>query len=326
MASSTEQQKGMSIFLDVFRRADKNDDNALSLEEFKSFFADGVLNVEELEKLFHDIDTHNSNNIDTGELCTYFSKHLGPFQEIFAALEDLSHSVTNALQVTAKDYPEASFYEQFTTRFLLKEVLNQVQALQFPVDSASDHMEQEALKDRPEQPQVELVQTGPSATAGWIKRRAKQQQYATQTSLPYEGIGGLSVQVDRLQSLINQLENKVTIDPVDEEIVEENDDNTVVLVCRKLTVDESQDKAFRNSLRTYIEALAKVDGCMNISVRSYNGTSNFVLYEIYDSNESWKSHMSSGISKTFQHNNIDHLDRPETLTTMNIPAKWLEEK
>ncbi|XP_053935072.1 N-terminal EF-hand calcium-binding protein 2-like [Cuculus canorus] len=47
------QRKGTSVILDIFRRADKNDDGKLSLEEFQAFFSDGTLNEEELEKLFH---------------------------------------------------------------------------------------------------------------------------------------------------------------------------------------------------------------------------------------------------------------------------------
>ena len=38
----------------------KTDDGALSLDEFKAFFSDGILSNEDLEKLFHDIDTHNT--------------------------------------------------------------------------------------------------------------------------------------------------------------------------------------------------------------------------------------------------------------------------
>ena len=37
-----------------------SDDGAISWEEFVQFFADGVMGKEEMEKLFHDIDTHNT--------------------------------------------------------------------------------------------------------------------------------------------------------------------------------------------------------------------------------------------------------------------------
>ena len=36
------------------------DDGALSMLEFKTFFSDGILSSEDLEKLFNDIDTHNT--------------------------------------------------------------------------------------------------------------------------------------------------------------------------------------------------------------------------------------------------------------------------
>ena len=61
LSSALQLSKGMSIFLDILRRADKNDDGKLSFEEFKAYFADGVLSGEELHELFHTIDTHNTN-------------------------------------------------------------------------------------------------------------------------------------------------------------------------------------------------------------------------------------------------------------------------
>ncbi|KAL7978722.1 hypothetical protein Chor_013211 [Crotalus horridus] len=59
-AAGAEPKKGASVILDIFRRADKNDDGKLSLEEFQAFFSDGTLNEEELEKLFHTIDSDNT--------------------------------------------------------------------------------------------------------------------------------------------------------------------------------------------------------------------------------------------------------------------------
>ena len=36
------------------------DDDALSWEEFKAFFSDGILSTDDLKKLFHEIDTHKT--------------------------------------------------------------------------------------------------------------------------------------------------------------------------------------------------------------------------------------------------------------------------
>ncbi|XP_063266953.1 N-terminal EF-hand calcium-binding protein 2 isoform X2 [Prinia subflava] len=60
--AAAAQRKGTSVILDIFRRADKNDDGKLSLEEFQAFFSDGTLNEEELEKLFHTIDSDNTKH------------------------------------------------------------------------------------------------------------------------------------------------------------------------------------------------------------------------------------------------------------------------
>jgi Ca2+-binding EF-hand superfamily protein len=55
---------GTALFLDVFRRADKNDDGKVSLTEFTSYFEDEHLSNVEMNQLFDQIDTDNSKNID----------------------------------------------------------------------------------------------------------------------------------------------------------------------------------------------------------------------------------------------------------------------
>lgn len=42
------------------------------------------------------------SNIDCGELCSYFSKHLGPFKEIYAKVGELNTVVNDALVKTSK--------------------------------------------------------------------------------------------------------------------------------------------------------------------------------------------------------------------------------
>ncbi|XP_030890881.1 N-terminal EF-hand calcium-binding protein 2, partial [Leptonychotes weddellii] len=91
-----------AVILDIFRRADKNDDGKLSLEEFQLFFADGVLNEKELEDLFHTIDSDNTNHVDTKELCDYFVDHMGDYEDVLASLETLNHSVLKAMGYTKK--------------------------------------------------------------------------------------------------------------------------------------------------------------------------------------------------------------------------------
>ncbi|XP_041755786.1 N-terminal EF-hand calcium-binding protein 1-like [Coregonus clupeaformis] len=97
-----ELKKGMSIFLDILRRADKNDDGKLSFDEFRAYFHDGVLTSDQLKELFNTIDTHNTDNVDTDELCDYFSQHLGEYEKVLAALEDLNRTILKAMDKTKK--------------------------------------------------------------------------------------------------------------------------------------------------------------------------------------------------------------------------------
>ncbi|KAM8861683.1 LOW QUALITY PROTEIN: N-terminal EF-hand calcium-binding protein 2 [Synchiropus picturatus] len=97
-----EPRRGISVILDIFRRADKDDDGKLSLDEFQAFFSDGTLNEEELEKLFHTIDSDNTSNVDTKELCDYFAKHMGDYEGVLASLETLNLSILKAMDFTKK--------------------------------------------------------------------------------------------------------------------------------------------------------------------------------------------------------------------------------
>ncbi|KAK1804946.1 hypothetical protein P4O66_019314 [Electrophorus voltai] len=176
-STPVELKKGMSIFLDILRRADKNDDGKLSFEEFKAYFSDGVLSGDELKELFHVIDTHNTDNVDTDELCgsdemalgqvcyrssvslEYFSQHLGEYENVLAALEDLNVSILKAMDRTKKEYQEATHLEQFVTRFLLKETTSQLQSLQSSLECAVETTAEQTRRERQAFTPVHLYQS-----------------------------------------------------------------------------------------------------------------------------------------------------------------------
>lgn len=350
---AAEQEKGMSIFLDVFRRADKNDDNALSWDEFRSFFADGVLSEEEIKDLFNEIDTHNTNNIDTGELCSYFSSHMGEFKGIFSALEDLTQAVSGALNKSAKEYPGSSTLQQFTTRFMVREILQQMTAIQRPMDAASDALDTQAseqsvcgggevdgsgqasaaapLHSQPAQREVNednidaLAAAGGSIIPGRHARRARR-QISSQTSMGVlDGMdgGALGQQVERLRTLVDRMESKVSLDGmVEEDFVDFTAEELLLVVQRKMTAEEQQVNAFKSSLRAYVEASNKSASCLHIHVRGYSGTNSFVVYEIWGSEEDWKHYNSCVASRTFRHRCVDLLETPETTSTLKIPGTW----
>uniref|UniRef100_A0A8D0F0Q1 N-terminal EF-hand calcium binding protein 3 n=1 Tax=Strix occidentalis caurina TaxID=311401 RepID=A0A8D0F0Q1_STROC len=95
------RRQPLPIFHDIFRRADKNDDGKLSFEEFKNYFADGILSSEELWELFI-LRWHRGG--ETKEniklLDYYFSAYLGEYRNVLSALEALNSAVLAAMDKT----------------------------------------------------------------------------------------------------------------------------------------------------------------------------------------------------------------------------------
>ncbi|XP_066571491.1 N-terminal EF-hand calcium-binding protein 1 [Amia ocellicauda] len=328
-SSPVELKKGMSIFLDILRRADKNDDGKLSFEEFKAYFSDGVLTGDELQELFHTIDTHNTDNLDTDELCEYFSQHLGEYESVLAALEDLNFSILKAMDKTKKDYQESSHLEQFVTRFLLKETANQLQSLQSSLECAMETTAEQTRQERqgPVKPEVLSIQW-----SGKRSNRRLQRNYSLSPNNPLFNIvnSGLQeedsqwmTQINRLQKLIDKLEKKeLRLEPVEEEVLDGSSKSHILIVQRQLSVLEEEREDFRLALRRYIEAANSQTGCLHIAVQKLSSESRFILYEFWEHSNIWKNHLQTNYSKTFQRSNVDFLETPELMTTMLVPASW----
>ncbi|XP_046766639.1 N-terminal EF-hand calcium-binding protein 1 isoform X7 [Gallus gallus] len=341
---AAELGAGLRIFRDILRRADKNDDGKLSFDEFKAYFADGVLSGEELHELFHTIDTHNTDNLDTEELCEYFSQHLGEYENVLSVLEDLNITILKAMDKTkkkksrrkrltkmvqypsCKDYQEASNLEQFVTRFLLKETLNQLQSLQASLECAMETTEEQTRQERqgPTKPEVLSVQwpgkrsarrlqrnnsispTNPQFNTGWIEEES---QWMTQIS--------------RLQKLIDRLEKKdLKLEPFEEEVLEENARSHIMIVQRQMSVIEEEIEEFRLALKQYVESASAQSGCLHVSIQKLPNDFRFIIYEFWENSNVWNSHLQMNYSKTFQRSNVDFLETPELITTMLVPASW----
>ncbi|XP_034981902.1 N-terminal EF-hand calcium-binding protein 1 isoform X1 [Zootoca vivipara] len=317
--------KGLSIFLDVLRRADKNDDGKLSFDEFKAYFADGILSREELHELFHTIDTHNTDNLDTEELFEYFSQHLGEYENVLSALEDLNLSILKAMDSTKKNYQEASKLEQFVTRFLLKETVNQLQSLHNSLECAMETTEEQTRQDkqRPAKPEVLAVKQ-----LGRRSSRRLQRNSSFSPVSPLFNQGWLEednqwmTQINRLQKLIDRLEQKdLKLEPLEEEVSEENTKSHIMIVQRQMSVIEEELEQFRFALKQYVDTASSQDGCLHVSIQRFSGESRFIIYEFWENN-AWNSHLQMNYSKTFQRSNVDCLETPEHITTMLVPASW----
>ncbi|KAM6454154.1 N-terminal EF-hand calcium-binding protein 3 [Liasis olivaceus] len=322
--------KGLAIFHDIFRRADKNDDGKLSFEEFKNCCADGILSSEELWELFNDIDRRNSGNLETEKLCEYFSEHLGEYKHVLSALEQLNTAVLSAMDKTKLVYESSSKMEQFVTRFLLRETMNQLQSLQVSLECAADTIEEQAGRERNNMNKSEAL-TGQRATKRCGRRIQKNLCFSPTD--PYSGMltTGVCVEtvsqwpseITQLQQFIGKLECKSPrLEPLKYNTVCKGTDSHILVAQRQISVAESGLLAFCQILQTYTEITAGQSSCLHVSAHKLASDTCFILYEFWQDVVSWRSHLHSDNSKKFQHAITDLLDAPELLTTMLFPASW----
>ncbi|RXN18209.1 N-terminal EF-hand calcium-binding 2 isoform X2 [Labeo rohita] len=317
-----EPRKGISVILDIFRRADKDDDGKLSLDEFQAFFSDGTLNEEELEKLFHTIDSDNtrpgikSSVPVKGERIVsrvrsqcppytyYFANHMGEYEGVLASLETLNLAILKAMDFTKKVYERGTNVEQFVTRFLLKESANQIQSLLNSVESAVDAIDE----------QHSSVGSYPSKTSPRVPDRryeAPVPDYPPNNRVSAKdsvrnintGAGavevrkeGLEAQINRLAELIGRLENK------------------------EMNVSQKQLGEFCEALKQYLKNVSAQRDCFHVTaVRLPDGLS-FVVYEFWDGEEEWKRHLQTAACKAFQHVKVDTLCQPEAVSAVAVPV------
>ncbi|XP_006881761.1 PREDICTED: N-terminal EF-hand calcium-binding protein 3 [Elephantulus edwardii] len=319
---------GHALFQDVFRRADKNDDGKLSFEEFQNYFADGVLSTEELQELFSGIDGNPTDNLETEKLCDYFSEHLGVYRPVLAALESLNRAVLTAMDTTKMEYEQASKVDQFVTRFLLRETVSQLQALQNSLEGASETLEAQARGPRLDEESVE-VQSRP-----WGSRRAGRKALrsisrsptwsgSSDTGRSSEAETQWRLQVNRLQELIDQLECKAPrLEPLHEEKLAKGSDSNILMVQRQVQVAEAALQDFHRALCCYVDFTGAQSQCLHVSAQKTQENGSFTLYEFWRDETSWRRHQQSACSKAFQRILIDHLQAPDTLTTVFFPASW----
>lgn len=323
--------KGLTIFQDIFRRADKNDDGKLSLEEFQSYFADGVLTQEQMQELYYTIDRQQTENIDTDKLSEYFSPHLGEYLNVLSALGKLNIAVLKAMDKTKEEYQSSSVLGQFVTRFLLRETSTQLQSLQSSLDCAMEAVDEQSCVGRKMLKKPEELSI-PRTT----KRsgRRNQKNMCLSPTDPFSGMltTGVSVepldnhwssQISRLQQLIDKLEYESPhLEPLKEDTLAGTYKSNILLVQRQMSVKEKHLDEFQEALKIYTDATASQSNNLHVSNQSLADRSCFIMYEFWQDRLSWMSYLQSPISKTFQRCIIDVLEDPEMVSTMLLPASW----
>merc|ERR1712224_70734 len=129
----SEEIKGLQLFQDVFRRADKNDDNQIDLAEFESFFGDDRISKQDLKQFFEECDLNKDKAIDLDELIKFFGDNdVGQnYAPLFATIQSLHMQFNNALKAShAMHTAKADTKQLFRERFFLRELAHQLESLQ----------------------------------------------------------------------------------------------------------------------------------------------------------------------------------------------------
>ncbi|XP_031165844.1 N-terminal EF-hand calcium-binding protein 2 [Sander lucioperca] len=327
-----EPRRGISVILDIFRRADKDDDGKLSLDEFQAFFSDGTLNEEELEKLFHTIDSDNTSNVDTKELCDYFAKHMGDYEGVLASLETLNLSILKAMDFTKKVYERGTNVEQFVTRFLLKESANQIQSLLSSVESAVDAIDEQhsqsghlPAKVSPRMSERRNENTVPDYPPNnRVSAREAVRTINTASGAVEVRKEGLDAQINRLAELVGRLENKTVWLDLHQRLTDTDGTTSasLLLIRQEMMVSQKKLADFCEALKQYLKNVSTQRDCFHVTaVRLPDGLS-FVVYEFWDGEEEWKRHLQSAPNKAFQHVKVDTLCQPEAVSSVAVPAAW----
>ncbi|XP_056294511.1 N-terminal EF-hand calcium-binding protein 1 [Pseudoliparis swirei] len=324
--------QGLTIFHDIFRRADKNDDGKLSFEEFNTYFADGILTTEELQELFFSIDGRQNNNLDTEKLSEYFSEHLGEYLNVLSSLESLNVAILKAMDKTKEEYQGSSVLGQFVTRFMLRETSNQLQSLQKSLQCAIEAVEEQSSPAPREAKAPELTAVQKS---GRRCGRRIHNNLCMSPSDPSSGILTTGVcmedgenwcsQVNRLQQLLDKLECQgPKLEPLKEDTLATTYKSNILLVQRQMSLtDEAEDlDNFRKVLKSYITSTAAHSDNLHVSVQKLPGKSCYIMYEFWQDRISWMSYLQSNSSKDFQRCTIDMLEDAEVVSTMLLPASW----
>uniref|UniRef100_A0A3B4FLS5 N-terminal EF-hand calcium binding protein 3 n=1 Tax=Pundamilia nyererei TaxID=303518 RepID=A0A3B4FLS5_9CICH len=127
-----------------------SDDGKLNLEEFQSYFTDGILTDEQMQELYYSIDRQQTDNLDIDKLSEYFTPHLGEYVNVLSALEKLNVAILKAMDKTKEEYQGSSVLGQFVTRFLLRETTTQLQSLQSSLDCAMEAVHDQEHTSGPE--------------------------------------------------------------------------------------------------------------------------------------------------------------------------------
>ncbi|NXL27338.1 NECA3 protein, partial [Glaucidium brasilianum] len=294
------RRQPLPIFHDV-------NDGKLSFEEFKNYFADGILSSEELWELFSGIDRRHSDSAESLKCCL--------------CLCSVSHDLALSLSFLWPDpastaYETSSKMEQFLTRFLLRETMHQLQSLQASLECAVDTVEEQAGRERKD---VKKSETSVGLRSGRRCGRRGQKNICLSPTDPYSGMlttGICSLAVPWV-GVSAPLEPGVGVGAA-----AQGSGGLSGMGPGPLHPDARWSCCGMLYLLSTRQAPSEGGSCpRSVSACKLTDETCFILYEFWQDVTSWRSHLQSSCSKTFQQSIISLLESPELLTTMLFPGE-----
>ncbi|NWT74487.1 NECA3 protein, partial [Prunella himalayana] len=229
-------------------------------------------------------------------------------------------------------YETASKMEQFLTRFLLRETMHQLQSLQASLECAVDTVEEQAGRERKE---VKKSETSVGLRAGRRCGRRGQKNVCLSPTDPYSGMlttgtccssGSLcpaaawrgcgtstesvSWNCSPAQLLPLALHPQHCSYP------------WLPPHCQP-SLSWAPGNVGITTLGVWLCQPGSGSLCPHsVSACKLTDEACFILYEFWQDVTSWRSHLQSSCSKTFQQSILSLLESPELLTTMLFPASW----
>ncbi|NWQ87825.1 NECA3 protein, partial [Burhinus bistriatus] len=295
----------LPIFHDV-------NDGKLSFEEFKNYFADGILSSEELWELFSGIDRRHSDECSPSPCSLY------RWEADWRLLIRASSLLLCEPPCLCR-YETSSKMEQFLTRFLLRETMHQLQSLQASLECAVDTVEEQAGRERKDIKKSEILV---GLRSGRRCGRRGQKNVCLSPTDPYSGMlttGICSLAIPWV-GVSTPLEPGVGVgaaawDSGGLSRMEPGPSHpdTSWSFCGMLYL--------LSNGKTY-HAPSQGRSCpRSVSACKLTDEACFILYEFWQDVTSWRSHLQSSCSKTFQRSIISLLESPELLTTMLFPGE-----
>ncbi|NWZ95576.1 NECA2 protein, partial [Nesospiza acunhae] len=329
--ATAAQRKGTSVILDV-------NDGKLSLEEFQAFFSDGTLNEEELEKLFHTIDSDNTNNVDTKELCDYFADHMGDYEDVLASLEMLNLSILKAMDYTKRQPTDIPLFLTPSNRsgIMGRAAKKEVPVLAPQAGSCHSVSASSAVltscvlsgcRHYPSKDGHGLSDTWydnpvPSySPSTWMVPREQGKSF--QAGSPDTKAEGLEGQINRLAKLIGKLEDKTLWFDLHQRLSDSESTacTYLLLVRNEMTVSHKHLGEFCSSLKQYLKSVAGERDCFHVTAVKLPDGVTFIVYEFWETEEDWKRHLQSATCKGFQHIKVDTLSQPEAISSVAVPGR-----